>query len=137
MASGSVNSVTLIGRLGRDPEQKTMADGSKLVTFSMAMSEQWNDRSSGERKERVEWANISIWNEALGEVATKYLKKGAQVYVSGRLETRSWESEGTTRYSTEVVLRPFGSDLQMLGSAPERPTEQPAQTRTRQRREPK
>jgi single-strand DNA-binding protein len=134
--AGSVNSVTLIGRLGKDPEQRTMADGSKLVTFSMAMSEQWTDRASGERKERVEWANISIWNEALAEVATKYLRKGAQVYVNGRLETRSWEAEGTTRYSTEVVLRPFGSDLQILGSAPDRPADPPAQARRAARREP-
>ena len=137
MSSGSVNSVTLIGRLGKDPEERTMGDGSKLVTFSLATSDQWKDRSSGERKERTEWHQISIWNEALAEVASKYLKKGAQVYVSGRLETRSWESEGTTRYSTEIVLRPFGSDLQMLGNAPDRPADPPAQTRRRTtRREP-
>jgi single-strand DNA-binding protein len=134
--AGSVNSVTLIGRLGKDPEQRTMADGSKLVTFSMAMSEQWTDRTSGERKERVEWANISTWNEALGEIATKYLKKGAQVYVNGRLETRSWDADGTTRYSTEVVLRRFNSDLQMLGSVPDRPAVPPAQSRRAARREP-
>ena len=113
-----------------------MADGTKLVTFSLAMGEQWTDRQSGERRERTEWANISIWNETLAEVATKYLKKGSQVYVSGRLETRSWEADGTTKYATEVVLRPYGSDLQMLGSAPDRPTEQPAQSRRAARREP-
>lgn len=134
--SGSVNKVQIIGRLGKDPESRTMQDGSKLVTFSVATSERWNDKQSGERRESVQWHNISIWNEALGEVATRYLKKGSQVYLEGRLETRSWESEGITRYATEVVLRPFTSDLQMLGSAPERPAEPPAQTRRRTRREP-
>jgi single-strand DNA-binding protein len=127
----SVNSVTLIGRLGKDPEQKTMADGSKLVTFSMAMSEQWTDRDSGQRKERVEWANISIWNEALAEVATKYLKKGSQVYINGRLETRSWGEGDAKRYATEIVLRPFKSELVLLDS-PDRPAEAPARSPRRE-----
>jgi single-strand DNA-binding protein len=136
--SGSINKVQIIGRLGKDPETRTMQDGSKLVTFSVATSERWSDKQSGERREAVQWHNISIWNEALGEVATRYLKKGSQVYLEGRLETRSWDADGTTRYATEVVLRPFNSDLQMLGNAPERPAaEAPPQTRRRtNRREP-
>ena len=133
--AGSVNSVTLIGRLGKDPEQRSTPDGSKLVTFSVATSERWTDRSSGEKREAVQWHNVSIWNEALGEVASRFLKKGSQVYLNGRLETRSWDKDGTTHYATEVVLRPFNSDLQLLGSAPERPADPPAQTR-RPRREP-
>jgi single-strand DNA-binding protein len=135
--SGSVNRVTLIGRAGKDPEQRMMQDGSKLVTFSLATSENWKD-ASGERQQRTQWHNVSIWTDALGEVATRYLKKGSQIYLEGRLETRSWEAEGTTRYATEVVLRPFNSDLQMLGNAPERPAEAaPTQTRRRTaRREP-
>jgi single-strand DNA-binding protein len=136
--SGSVNRVTLIGRLGKDPESRSMQDGSKVVTFSVATSDRWTDRDSGERKEKVQWTNVSIWNEALAEVATKCLKKGSQVYLEGKLETRSWDKDGQTHYATEVVLRPYGSDLQMLGNAPERPADPPAQTRGRAaRREPK
>lgn len=136
--SGSVNRVTLIGRLGKDPEQRSMPDGNKLVTFSVATSDRWNDASSGERKERVFWHNISIWNEALGEIAARHLKKGAQVYLEGRLETRSWEKDGTTHYATEVVLRPYNSDLQMLGNAPspDRPADPPAQSRRSARPKP-
>ena len=121
--AGSVNRVTLIGRLGKDPESKAFQGGGAVVTFPLATSEQWNDRQSGERKEKVEWHQISIWNEALGEVASKYLKKGSQVYLEGKLETRSWDKDGQTHYATEVVLRPFNSDLQMLGSAPDRPVD--------------
>jgi single-strand DNA-binding protein len=134
--SGSLNKVMLIGRLGKDPEQRTFQDGGRVVTFSVATSERWNDKKSGERKEKTQWTNIAIFNEALAEVATRYLKKGAQVYVEGQLETRSWDKDGQTHYATEVVLRPFNSDLQMLDKAPDRPADPPAQSRRGARREP-
>jgi single-strand DNA-binding protein len=134
--SGSLNKVMLIGRLGKDPEQRTFQDGGRVVTFSVATSERWNDKKSGERKEKTQWTNIAIFNDALAEVATRYLKKGAQVYVEGQLETRSWDKDGQTHYATEVVLRPFNSDLQMLDKAPDRPADPPAQSRRGARREP-
>jgi single-strand DNA-binding protein len=136
--SGSVNRVTLIGRLGKDPESRSFQDVSTVVNFSVATSDQWTDKQSGERKQSTQWHQISIWNEALGEIATRFLKKGAQVYLEGRLETRSWDKDGATHYATEVVLRPYNSDLQMLGSAPspDRPAEPPAQSRRAARRQP-
>jgi single-strand DNA-binding protein len=125
----SVNKVTLIGHLGKDPEQRDFDEG-KLVTFSLATSESWNNRTSGERQERTQWHQIAIWNEALGEVAMKYLKKGSQAYVEGQLETRQWDKDGEKRYATEVVLRPFRSDLVLLDK-PDRPAQQPARRRDR------
>jgi single-strand DNA-binding protein len=142
--AGSVNKMIIVGNLGKDPETRTFQDGGKVVTFSVAMSESWNDRQSGERKERVEWANVSVWNDALQEVATNYLRKGSKVYLEGKLETRKWtDKDGVDRYSTEVALRPFGSTLVLLDrkddSEPssDRPAASPAQTRRRSaRREP-
>jgi len=142
--AGSVNKMIIVGNLGKEPETRTFQDGGKVVTFSVAMSEAWNDRQSGERKERTEWANVSIWNEALQEVATNYLRKGSKVYIEGKLETRKWtDRDGVERYSTDVALRPFGSALVLLDSkndsepAADRPAASPAQTRRRTtRREP-
>ena len=113
--AGSVNKVILVGNLGRDPEVKAMQDGRNLVNMSVATSETWRDRQSGERKERTEWHRVVIWNEKLAEVAQKYLRKGAKVYLEGQLTTRKWtDQSGQERYSTEVVLPRFGGSLTML-----------------------
>ena len=113
--SGRVNKVILIGNLGRDPEQRNLNDGSPVVNLSLATSEHWADRSSGERRERTEWHRVVIFDEKLCEVATKYLQKGSKVYVEGQLQTRKWtDQRGDDRYSTEVVLRRFNGSMQML-----------------------
>jgi len=113
--AGSVNKVILIGNLGRDPEVKSMQDGRSLVNMSVATSETWRDRQSGERKERTEWHRVVIFNDKLAEVAQKYLKKGAKVYLEGQLTTRKWtDQSGQERYTTEVVVPRFGGTLTML-----------------------
>jgi single-strand DNA-binding protein len=113
--AGSVNKVILIGNLGRDPEVRSMNNGGKVVNLSVATSETWRDKNSGERQERTEWHRVVIFNEKLGEVAEKYLKKGAKVYVEGALQTRKWtDKEGAEKYSTEVVLQRFRGELTML-----------------------
>jgi single-strand DNA-binding protein len=113
--AGSVNKVILVGNLGRDPEVKAMQDGRNLVNMSVATSETWRDRQSGERKERTEWHRVVIFNEKLAEVAQKYLRKGAKVYLEGQLTTRKWtDQSGQERYTTEVVLPRFGGSLTML-----------------------
>jgi single-strand DNA-binding protein len=122
----SLNKVQLIGRLGKDPEARSFQDGGKVVNFSLAMSENWTDKQSGERKERTQWANVAIFNDALAEVATRFLKKGSQVYVEGQLETRTWDKDGIKHYATEVVLRQFNSGLILLDKA-ERPESGPTQ----------
>ena len=139
MSNGSVNKAIIIGNLGKDPETRNFQDGGKVVSFSVATSESWTEKSSGERKERTQWHNISIFNDALAEIAERYLKKGAKVYVEGQLETRSWTKDGQTHYATDVVLRPYNGTIAMLDKAePDRPADPPAQTRGRAaRREPK
>jgi single-strand DNA-binding protein len=113
--AGSVNKVILVGNLGRDPESRTMQNGGKVVSFSIATSETWNDKGSGERKEKTQWHRIAIFNERLGEVAEKYLKKGAKVYVEGSLESRKFtDKDGQEREITEVVLSRFRGELTML-----------------------
>ena len=113
--AGSVNKVILVGNLGRDPEVKSMQDGRSLVNMSVATSENWRDRNSGERKERTEWHRVVIFNDKLGEVASKYLKKGAKIYLEGQLSTRKWtDQSGQERYTTEVVIPRFGGQLTML-----------------------
>ena len=115
--AGSVNKVILVGNLGRDPEVKSMQDGRSLVNMSVATSDTWRDRQSGERKERTEWHRVVIFNEKLGEVAQKYIKKGSKVYVEGQLSTRKWtDQSGQERYTTEVVVPRFGGALTMLDS---------------------
>ena len=114
----SVNKVTLIGNLGRDPEVRTFQNGSKVCNMTIATSESWRDKESGERKEKTEWHRIAIFNENIAKVAEQYLKKGSKVYIEGRLETRKWQdAEGKDQYSTEVVLRPFNGQLVMLDKA--------------------
>jgi single stranded DNA-binding protein len=113
--SGSLNKVQLIGHLGKDPEIRSFQNGGKAASFSLATSESWKDKETGERKERTEWHRISITNDGLVGVVEKYLKKGAKVYIEGQLETRKWtDKEGAERYSTEVVLRPYAGELLML-----------------------
>ena len=113
--AGSVNKVILVGNLGKDPESRSFANGGKVVSFSVATSENWKDRASGERKEKTEWHNVSIFSEGLAGVAEKYLKKGSKVYLEGQLETRKWQDQsGNDRYSTDVVLRQFNSSMVLL-----------------------
>jgi len=113
--AGSVNKVILVGNLGRDPEVKSMQDGRSMVNMSVATSDTWRDRQSGERKERTEWHRVVIFNEKLAEVAQKYVRKGSKVYVEGQLSTRKWtDQSGQERYTTEVVIPRFGGALTML-----------------------
>ncbi|MBK8272386.1 MAG: single-stranded DNA-binding protein [Sphingomonadales bacterium] len=114
--AGSVNKVILVGNLGKDPEVRTMNNGGEVVSFSIATSENWNDKASGERKEKTEWHNIVIFNENLGRIAKQYLRKGSSVYVEGQLQTRKWtDQNGNDRYTTEVVLQRFRGELTLLG----------------------
>ena len=113
--AGSVNKVILVGNLGRDPEVRHTNDGNPIVNLSVATSESWRDRSSGERRERTEWHRIVIFNEKLGEIAQKYLQKGSKIYLEGQLQTRKWsDQQGVEKYSTEVVLNRFRGELTML-----------------------
>ena len=113
--AGSVNKVTLIGNLGKDPEARSFANGGKVVSFTVATSENWRDKASGERKDKTEWHNVSIFSEGLAKVAEQYLKKGSKVYLEGQLETRKWQDQsGNDRYSTDVVLRQFNSSMVLL-----------------------
>jgi single-strand DNA-binding protein len=113
--AGSVNKVILIGNLGRDPEIRSTQDGTRIANFSVATSESWRDKGSGERKERTEWHRVVIFNDRLVDIVEKYLKKGSKVYVEGALQTRKWtDNSGQERYSTEVVLQRFRGELTML-----------------------
>ena len=113
--AGSVNKVILVGNLGKDPEARSFANGGKVVSFSIATSENWRDKASGERKEKTEWHNISIFSEGLAKVAEQYLRKGSKVYLEGQLETRKWQDQsGNDRYTTDVVLRQFNSSMVLL-----------------------
>ena len=113
--AGSVNKVILVGRLGKDPEVRSFQNGGKVVNMTLATSETWNDRASGERKEKTEWHNVVIKDEKLAENAEKYLKKGASVYIEGRIETRKWQDQtGNDKYTTEVVVPRFGGVLTFL-----------------------
>jgi single-strand DNA-binding protein len=113
--AGSVNSVTLLGHLGRDPETRNFANGNKVCNLRVATSETWTDKASGERKERTEWHSVVIFNEPLVRVAEQYLRKGSKVYLTGQLETRKWQDQsGADKYSTEVVLRPYRGELVLL-----------------------
>ena len=115
--AGSLNKVLLIGRLGADPEIKQMVNGKSVARLSLATSQTWKDKNSGEKKEKTEWHRIVIFNEGLVNVVQQYLKKGAQIYVEGQLNTRKWKDEqsGQDKYSTEVVIQGFNSSLTMLG----------------------
>ncbi len=113
--AGSINKVILIGNLGKDPEVRRLNSGDQVVSFPVATSETWRDKTSGERKERTEWHNVVIFNENLGKVAEQYCKKGTKVYLEGQLQTRKWQDQsGNDRYTTEVVLQRFRGELQLL-----------------------
>lgn len=113
--SGSVNRVILIGNLGRDPEVHNMQSGDKVCNLNIATSESWKDKQTGEKKERTEWHRVVIFSQPLVNVAEQYLRKGAKVYLEGQLETRKWtDQSGAEKYSTEVVLRPYKSEIVML-----------------------
>jgi single-strand DNA-binding protein len=115
--AGSVNKVILVGNLGKDPEVRTMQSGSKVCNLSIATSETWNDRTSGERKERTEWHRVVIFNDKLADVAERFLRKGRKVYLEGALETRKYtDQSGQEKYTTEVVLRAFRGELVLLDS---------------------
>lgn len=113
--AGSVNKVILVGNLGRDPEIRSMQNGSRVANLSLATSESWKDRNSGERRERTEWHRVVVFNENIVRVCENYLKKGSKVYLEGQIETRKWQDQsGQERYTTEIVLRPFRGELTML-----------------------
>ena len=119
--SGSVNKVTLVGNLGRDPEIRAMQNGDKIVQLSIATSDRWKDKNSGEQRERTEWHRVVIFNDALGKIAEQYLKKGSTVYLEGQLQTRKWtdQQSGQDKYTTEVVLQRYKGELTLLGSRPD------------------
>jgi len=113
--AGSVNKVILVGNLGKDPEVRSTQDGSKIVNLALATSETWNDKASGERKEKTEWHRVVIFNDRIADVAEKYLKKGAKVYIEGALQTRKWTDQtGVEKFTTEIVIGKFRGELTML-----------------------
>jgi len=113
--AGSVNKVILVGNVGQDPEVRQFQNGGQVCSFSLATSENWKDKNTGERREKTEWHRISIFSEGLIRVVQSYVKKGSKLYIEGQLETRKWQDQnGVDKYSTEVVLRGFGSTLTML-----------------------
>lgn len=115
--AGSINKVILVGNLGRDPEVRTFQNGDKVVNINLATSETWKDRNTGEKRERTEWHRVAIFGGVAG-VAEKYTRKGSKVYIEGKLETRKWQDQsGQDRYSTEVVIRPYGGNLVLLGDS--------------------
>jgi len=115
--AGSLNKVLLIGRLGADPEVKQMSNGKNVARLSLATSQSWKDKNTGEKKEKTEWHRIVVFNEGLVNVVQQYLKKGAQVYIEGQISTRKWKDEqsGLDKYSTEIIIQGYNSSLTMLG----------------------
>jgi single-strand DNA-binding protein len=117
--AGSVNKVTLVGNLGKDPEVRNTQGGMKIVNLAIATSDTWNDKASGERKEQTEWHRVVIMNDRLADVAEKYLKKGSKVYLEGKLQTRKWtDNAGQEKYTTEVLLGRFGAEMVLLDRNP-------------------
>lgn len=126
--SGSVNKVILVGRLGRDPEVRSMNNGDKVVTLNVATSDVWRDKQSGERKERTEWSRVVIFNENLAKIAEQYLKKGSNLYVEGQLQTRKWNDQaGVEKFTTEIVLQRFRGELTLLDGKSEGGASEPRQ----------
>ena len=127
--SGSLNKVQLIGRLGADPEIKQMVNGKNVARLSIATSQSWKDKSTGERKEKTEWHRVVIFNEGLVNIVQQYLKKGANIYLEGQLTTRKWRDEksGQDKYSTEIVLQGYNSSLTMLGGKNQSNNSEPSQ----------
>lgn len=115
--AGSLNKVTLIGNLGKDPEIRFMPDGSRVASFSLATSETWKDKTTGERKDRTEWHRIAVFNEKLAEIVEKYVRKGTKLYIEGQLQTRKWTDQaGIEKYTTEIIIGKFRGDLVLLDS---------------------
>ena len=115
--SGSINKVILVGNLGRDPEIRAMQNGDKVVQLSIATSDRWKDKTSGEQRERTEWHRVVIFNDGIGRIAEQYLKKGSTVYIEGQLQTRKWtDQSGQEKYTTEIVLQRYRGELTLLGS---------------------
>ena len=116
--AGSLNKVLLIGRLGADPEIKQMSNGKNVARMSLATSDSWKDKNTGEKKEKTEWHRVVIFNEGLVNIVQQYLKKGAQIYIEGQLTTRKWKDEqsGQDKYSTEIILQGYNSTLKMLNT---------------------
>ena len=115
--AGSVNKVILVGNLGRDPESRSFQNGGKVVNLRIATSENWKDRTTGERKEKTEWHSVAIFNENVGRIAEQYLRKGSKVYIEGQLQTRKWQDQqGADRYTTEIVIQNFNGQLTLLDS---------------------
>lgn len=114
--AGSINKVILVGNVGNDPEIKTMQSGDRVANLSVATSESWKDKATGERKEKTEWHRVVVFNQNLINIVESYIKKGAKIYVEGQLETRSWEQDGVKKYTTEVVLTRFRGEITMLDS---------------------
>lgn len=113
--SGSLNKVTLIGNLGRDPEIRSFPNGGRVANFSIATSESWKDKNTGEKRERTEWHRVSVVNDALVGIVERFVKKGTKVYLEGQMETRKYEKDGVEHYTTEVVLRPYRGSILLLG----------------------
>ncbi len=111
-----LNKVTLIGNVGKDPEIRSFQSGDRVANFSLATSERWKDKSSGEKKEKTEWHNISVTNQGLVKLVESYVKKGSRLYIEGQLQTRKWEKDGQNHYTTEVVLRPYNGEIKLLSS---------------------
>jgi single-strand DNA-binding protein len=119
--SGSVNKVILVGNVGRDPETRRTANGDGVVSFSLATTESWRDKATGERKDATQWHNVVIWNEGIGKVAEQYVRKGSKIYIEGQLQTREFtDKDGNQRKVTEVVLQRFRGELTLLGGKGER-----------------
>ncbi len=115
--AGSINKVTLLGNLGNEPEVRMSQDGAKIVTFSVATSDVWNDKQTGERKEKTEWHRVVIFNDRLADVVEKYVRKGSKIYIEGQLQTRKWQdSNGQEKYTTEIVLSRFKGELVLVDS---------------------
>ncbi len=114
--AGSVNKVILLGNLGRDPDVRASQDGNKIVNLSIATSERWKDRNSGEQREKTEWHRVVIFNDNIGRIAEQYLRKGSTVYIEGQLQTRKWtDQQGVEKYTTEIVISRFKGELTLLG----------------------
>ena len=131
----SVNKATILGRLGAEPEVRSLNNGSKVVNLRIATSESWKDKDTGERKEKTEWHQVVIFNEGIAGIAEQYLKKGSQVYIEGKLQTRSWEDQsGQKKYTTEIVLQRYQGELVLLGGndANEGQSDRPASSEDRQ-----
>jgi len=126
MSGSSLNKVSLIGYLGAKPEIRTLPSDDRVATFSVATTDSWKDKDSGEKKEVTHWHRVNVFNDGLVSVVEKYLDKGSRIYLEGSLENRKWDDNGTTRYATEIVLRPYNGELKLLDAKPSAEPTKPA-----------